>query len=180
MIGYLIGAVTLAATIAVLWVKGWRPGFISLHAATGWIIVAATAVMLLGAVLRGTHGGPINPFTGQRKPESEWPGDHFSMTSKRIFFEYTHKICGYSLIPLVITAILSGLYDSDAPRWMWLAAAIILLMSAAAFVVLQARGRCIDTYQAIWGTDPSLPGNKRRFAIGIGVRRHAHDPDGAS
>ncbi len=38
------------------------------------------------------------------------------------------------------------------------------------FVVLQRAGRCIDTYQAIWGLDPSLPGNRRR-PIGLGIVR---------
>ena len=38
------------------------------------------------------------------------------------------------------------------------------------FAVLQRRGMAVDTYQAIWGSDPSYPGNKRR-PIGWGVRK---------
>jgi hypothetical protein len=37
-------------------------------------------------------------------------------------------------------------------------------------VSLQRAGRCIDTYQAIWGLDPDLPGNRRR-PIGFGIVR---------
>jgi hypothetical protein len=44
------------------------------------------------------------------------------------------------------------------------------LMMAGAFVSLQRAGRCIDTYQAMWGLDPDLPGNRRR-PIGFGIVR---------
>jgi hypothetical protein len=37
-------------------------------------------------------------------------------------------------------------------------------------VALQRSGRCVDTYQAIWGPDPTLPGNRRK-PIGWGVSR---------
>jgi hypothetical protein len=40
----------------------------------------------------------------------------------------------------------------------------------AAFARWQRAGRCIDTYQAIWGPDPAHPGN-RRPPVGWGVRR---------
>ncbi|MGA7199891.1 hypothetical protein [Roseiarcus sp.] len=42
------------------------------------------------------------------------------------------------------------------------------LLGAA--ITLQRAGRCLDTYQAIWGPDPSLPGNRRK-PIGWGVSR---------
>ena len=38
------------------------------------------------------------------------------------------------------------------------------------FIWLQRAGRCVDTYQAIWGLDPNLPGNRRR-PIGFGISR---------
>ena len=37
-------------------------------------------------------------------------------------------------------------------------------------ITLQRAGRCLDTYQAIWGPDPAHPGNKRK-PIGWGVSR---------
>ena len=45
---------------------------------------------------------------------------------------------------------------------------MLLLMVA---VRLQRAGRCIDTYQAIWGPDPCHPGNSRGV-IGWGIRRY--------
>jgi hypothetical protein len=47
----------------------------------------------------------------------------------------------------------------------------------AAFAVLQIRGRAVDTYQAIWGPDLDLPGNRMK-PIGFGVRRRG-DSGGA-
>ena len=39
-----------------------------------------------------------------------------------------------------------------------------------ACVVLQRRGRAIDTYQAIWGPGAEHPGNQRK-PIGWGIRQ---------
>jgi hypothetical protein len=173
--GYALSAVVVIAMFAVIFSNGGYFRLASPHAFLGIMVLSLTVIQVVGAIMRGTHGGPIDPFTRRRKPESEWPGDHFSMTRKRIVFEYTHKILGYLLIPLVILALFSGLYDADAPRWMWLTSAILILISVAAFVRLQLLGRCIDTYQAIWGTDPALPGNKRNSPIGVGVRRYPNN-----
>ena len=63
-----------------------------------------------------------------------------------------------------------GLLIVDAPRWMALILGVWWLILMAAFTRLQAAGRCIDTYQAIWGPDPAHPGNHLR-PIGWGVRR---------
>ena len=58
----------------------------------------------------------------------------------------------------------------DRPRWMLLTLTLWWLLLAAAFYALQKNGRCIDTYQAIWGPDPAHPGNRRPLP-GWGVRR---------
>jgi hypothetical protein len=55
---------------------------------------------------------------------------------------------------------------------MWLAIALWWLFCAVVFVALQRRVGCIDTYQAIWGLDQTLPGYRRQ-PIGLGVVRLA-------
>ena len=67
-------------------------------------------------------------------------------------------------------AILTGLWLANGPVWMWLCLGLWWLVLAMVATVLQRRGWAIDTYQAIWGPDPLLPGN-RRAPIGIGIRR---------
>jgi hypothetical protein len=134
------------------------------------MLVLLVLVQVIGARLRGTHGGPVDPFTRKRRPRNLWPGDHFSMTSRRVIFEYVHKAAGYLLLALTVLALCTGLVTADAPRWMLLALGLWWLVMAGIFVWLQRAGRCIDTYQAIWGPDPELPGNRRR-PIGFGVVR---------
>jgi hypothetical protein len=137
----------------------------SLHAGMGWIIVLLGWLQLLGGYLRGSKGGP----TGQRER-----GDHFDMTPRRLVFEWTHKLGGYVAVILspVVTAL--GLHVADAPLWMWIILGIWWTMLVAIALLLQHSGRCLDTYQAIWGPDPALPGNMRNI-IGWGVRRYTAD-----
>jgi hypothetical protein len=92
------------------------------------------------------------------------------MTRRRIVFEYIHKAAGYLLLALTLVAIPTGLVAADAPRWMPIAMGIWWLVMLALFVWLQRAGWCMDTYQAIWGLDPDLPGNRRR-PIGFGIVR---------
>ena len=103
------------------------------------------------------------------------------MTRRRIIFEHIHKSAGYLLLALTVLALCTGLYAADAPRWMPVALGAWWIIMAGVFVALQRAGRCIDTYQAIWGLDPELPGNRRR-PIGLGIVRRPvtdfeHDPE---
>lgn len=171
-LGYVVAFVMTAALALELW---HRPGGAvapthSTHAALGWCVVLLGWAQVLGSSLRGTHGGPVDPFTRKPKPPAEWPGDHYCMTRRRIVFEYAHKCTGYALAALAAAAIVTGLARADALRWMWLALCAWWIACTVGVVLLQRRVRCIDTYQAIWGLDRSLPGYRRR-PIGIGVRR---------
>ena len=154
----------------VLVERGWESPVHNLHTAAGWLVVLLVLAQLIGSWLRGTHGGPVDPFTRKPRPAALWPGDHFSMTRRRVIFEYVHKGAGYVLLALTVLALCTGLIAADAPRWMPVALGAWWLMMAAAFITLQRGGRCIDTYQAIWGLDPELPGNRRR-PIGFGIVR---------
>lgn len=131
------------------------------HAVLGWAVLALLAAQVLGGWLRGTKGGPT---------DIAMRGDHFDMTPRRIVFEYVHKTLGYVALMLAAAAIFSGLWRANAPVWMWLALGPWWIGVAALFATLQRRRPVLDTYQAIWGCDPTLPG-ARRAPIGFGVRR---------
>ena len=113
--------------------------------------------------LRGSKGGPGEPTVR---------GDHYDMTPHRNAFEKTHKSLGYAALLLAIGSVLMGLVVADAPRWMLLAIGLWWLVLIVAFVALQSQGRCIDTYQAIWGPDAVHPGNRTR-PNGWGIRRYS-------
>ena len=90
------------------------------------------------------------------------------MTRRRIIFEYVHKGAGYLLLAMTVVALCTGLTAADARRWMPLVLGVWWLVMAGVFASLQRAGSCIDTYPAIWGLDPDLPGNRR---IGFGIVR---------
>jgi hypothetical protein len=92
------------------------------------------------------------------------------MTGWRRVFERLHKGLGWLAVLVAALAILLGLGLVDAPRWMALTLALWWLALVAVFVRLQRAGRCIDTYQAIWGPDPAHPGNRLK-PVGWGIRR---------
>ncbi|WP_299283257.1 cytochrome b561 domain-containing protein [uncultured Tateyamaria sp.] len=152
--------------IAALLLILWRPQTVAVlpgpHACIGWTVLALTATQVVGGILRGSKGGPT---------DRQMRGDHYDMTPRRLVFEYAHKSLGYVAWLLSCVAVFTGLWQANGPNWMWIALGLWYLVLVAAFAWLQAQGRATDTYQAIWGSDPNLPGNKRP-AIGIGVRTH--------
>lgn len=144
------------------------------HRWFGWAVMASGWVQVLGGVWRGSKGGGTTAIGLGASSEDAMRGDHYDMTARRYRFEYVHKVVGTAAILLAVVVIGMGLKLADAPRWMvavltvwWLA-----LISVAGH--LQRTGRCIDTYQAIWGPDPIHPGNRMRV-IGWGVRRHSRE-----
>lgn len=162
-----------AAAVAVLATPG-EPPWRSFHALAGWFVVLLGVVAIVGSLFRGTHGGPLAPYTRTPTPPGAWGGDHYDMTPRRVFFERVHKSVGYLCLVLSVAAILSGLAAADALIWMWLALAVWWLGFVLVFALLQRQGRCIDTYQAIWGIDERLAGN-RVPPIGWGIRRFNRD-----
>jgi hypothetical protein len=160
--GLQIGGVAIGAVaVTLVWSRVATTGAATLHHALGWAVLAAGGVQILHGFGRGTKGGPTAPTPR---------GDHFDMTRRRVVFERVHKSLGWIVVMAAVAAIISGLVVADAPRWML---AVLLLWwggLVAALVHWQRSGRALDTYQAIWGTDPALPGN-RRPPIGWGIAR---------
>ena len=149
-----------AVLLAVLHASG-TGRTVRIHHALGWTVAAAGWIQATAGALRGSKGGPT---------DASPRGDHYDMTPRRIAFERLHKGLGWSVVPLVWLATGYGLLLADAPRWMPVALVAWWSCLIALFVVLQRRGLCIDTYQALWGDGPHHPGNQRR-PIGWGVVR---------
>ena len=99
------------------------------------------------------------------------------MNVRRRIFEALHKSVGYCLLLLAVATIVMGLWQVNAPRWMWICVLSWWILLVCTFIVLQRKGFAIDTYQAIWGDDPSHPGN-RLPSPGWGVRRLGRDQKG--
>jgi hypothetical protein len=131
------------------------------HAWGGWVLVVLGWLQIAAGLRRGSKGGPT---------DAQMQGDHYDMTQHRIRFERWHKGVGWLAVVAAVVVISLGLQVADAPRWMAVVLAAWWLLLALAAWRLQRQGRCIDTYQAIWGPDPRHPGN-RIPPIGWGVKR---------
>ena len=140
----------------------------SLHNWLGYgVLVGAAAQVVLG-VFRGSKGGPT---------DVKIRGHHYDMTPWRRMFEALHKMIGYTVILLAMVTILLGLWKANGPVWMWLTLGVWWTLLLVVFVSLQKRGMAVDTYQAIWGTDPAHPGNQGP-APGWGMRRYGETMEG--
>lgn len=155
-----IAAMSLGAVLAWGQGRGGTPAAV-LHGWAGWALVAMGWLQVAAGLGRGSKGGPT---------DERLRGDHYDMTRQRIGFERLHKSLGWFSVLLSIGVIGLGLQVADAPRWMALALAAWWLLLAGAAWRWQRQGRCIDTYQAIWGPDPHHPGNRLK-PVGWGVRR---------
>ena len=153
-----VAAMTLGLLIAFENASG-AGGAAAIHRLCGWIAVVIGWVQVAAALVRGHKGGPTEPTLR---------GDHYDMTPRRVAFERAHKSLGWIAVPFAIAATCLGLVLVDAPRWMPAALALWWIALIGLGVALQRSGRCVDTYQAIWGPDPSLPGNRRK-PIGWGI-----------
>jgi hypothetical protein len=156
------GVLVMSVAAALAWGRGRGASAAALvHAWAGWALVAAGWLQVVYGLRRGSKGGPT---------ETTLRGDHYDMTPRRLHFERVHKGLGWLSVLAAIGVIALGLHLADAPRWMAVVLAAWWLLLIAAAWQLQRQGRCIDTYQAIWGPDPRHPGN-RLPPVGWGVRR---------
>lgn len=157
-----LGMALVALGVILAWNQGAQTTPVAQwHHWLGWAVVLAGMVQLISAWLRGSKGGPTEP---------SMRGDHYDMTAHRRRFERLHKGLGWLAIAAAVLTVLLGLVAADAPRWMAGVLAVWWLLLGTLTWRWQRQGRCIDTYQAIWGPDPRHPGNQRP-ASGWGVRR---------
>ena len=134
-----------------------------LHRWGGWALVLLGWRQLVSGLRRGSKGGPT---------DARLRGDHYDMTPRRILFEAVHKGAGYLVLLLALASTATGLRQADAPRWMVLLIGLWWSVLAVAFIIWQRRGRCLDTYQAIWGPGHEHPGHAVG-PVGPGIRRAA-------
>lgn len=157
------GMMAIGSFVYILIFGGTR--HMPLHETMGWIVIIGLGVQISLGAFRGTMGGPTDPAS-----DDSLYGDHYYMTTRRYFFEYTHKSLGYVLLLLSWATGAVGMWAVNAPHWMWLILGAWLLFLVVAFVYLQRRGYAIDTYEALWGVEPHHPGNHKKIT-GLGVRR---------
>ena len=157
-------AIVMAAIgVALVWTSAnGATALARWHGYTGWLVMALGVAQAAAGFARGSKGGQSEPSLR---------GDHYDMTVRRNRFEITHKSLGYAVLLLAVSTVFMGMVVADAPRWMLLAISLWWLVLTVAFVVLQKQGRCIDTYQAIWGPDANHPGNRIK-PIGWGIKRY--------
>lgn len=156
--------------IAVILIKlapqiAWTDG---VHYLFAWTALALAIVQLGGGLLRGSKGGPTDP-----QPDGSLRGDHYDMSTRRVAFEYIHKSVGYFALFASVGAIISGLWQANAPHWMWISLPLWWATVIFIFVRLQRRGMCVDTYQALWGPELQHPGNQRTKPVGLGAQRRS-------
>lgn len=156
------GVAVMTLGVALAWGQGAAASATAeLHAWAGWMLVLLGWLQVAAGLGRGSRGGP---------GAEQLRGDHYDMSAHRIRFERLHKSLGWLSLLAALGVMALGLYLADAPRWMALALAAWWALLAAAAMHWQRQGRCVDTYQAIWGPDPQHPGNQRQ-PVGWGVRR---------
>jgi hypothetical protein len=158
-----LGVMAMTVGIWLVFGTGTRNGIAAwIHVVLGWSVCAVGWLQVVAGILRGSKGG---------RTDVRVRGDHYDMTNWRRRFERLHKGLGWLAIVVAIPTIAVGLKVSDAPRWMAFVMIIWWAGLAVWFVRLQLQGRCIDTYQAIWGPDEEHPGN-RIPPIGWGISRY--------
>lgn len=171
------GVLLMSTGIALAWGRG---GSLSLaaqaHAWTGWLLLGLGWLQVAGGILRGSKGGPLDASGQTVMSEQSKRGDHYDMTPRRRRFERWHKLLGYTALAASVLAINLGLALADAPRWMWLGMWVWWAFWIGSFVTLQTKGRCIDTYQAIWGSGQEHPGNQME-SLGWGMHRYSADAE---
>ncbi len=156
------GVILMLVGAALAWSNATPSSSIAVwHGYLGWSVVALGVLQMLGGWMRGSKGGPT---------DVQIRGDHYDMTAHRLWFEGIHKTCGWLALVLAVMTVCLGLWAADAPRWMVALLAAWWIGLFAFGVWMEKSGRCVDTYQAIWGPDPVHPGNRRQH-VGWGARR---------
>lgn len=166
------GAVALT-TIAAALIMGhddYRGPSRAVHAWAGWTVLTLAVVQVVSAHLRGTKGGPTAPRLSSNGAILDLHGDHYDMTPHRYRFEWIHKTAGMAAVLMALATLLTGLWAADAQRWIWAGLLAFWFCLLAAAVRWQRQGRCLDTYQAIWGPGLEHPGNSMKV-VGFGIRR---------
>ncbi len=164
-------ALIVAIAVVVVLTAPDRAAYPGIHYIFGWTVALLTALQVTAALLRGDKGGPTAPGR-----DGSLRGHHYDMTRRRIAFEMFHKTAGYTVLLIAVFATLTGLWQANGPRWMWIVIPGWWLALAGLFVLFSKQGRVVDTYQAIWGPDAVHPGNQRPRRVRPPRPRGRHGP----
>jgi len=140
--------------VGLLLILTVRGPVVTLHGWLGYGVLAGMFAQVMLGIFRGSKGGPSDAAKGY-----SLHGDHYDMTPRRLYFEWCHKTLGYVTLMLAAVTIFVGLWQANAPRWMWLIIVVWWVMLVGWAIHLQRQGRAVATYHAIWGDDPTHPGN---------------------
>lgn len=160
------GVFLMMPALWFVWDYGALPDQLGFHGQLGWSLVLFAMLQITSGLLRGSKGGPT---------DTTMKGAHYDMTMRRVIFEYVHKNLGYLALFTAFSAVLTGLWQSNAPVWIWLVVFLWWSSLSLLFLSLQKLGFAFDTYQAIWGPNPLLPGNKRKPIGFPGLRVKKYD-----
>ena len=152
---------TLFLTLCGFWLIYGTSDALNWHTVFGYAILGLVVVQIVMGIFRGSKGGPTAPAE-----DGSLRGDHYDMTPWRLMFERIHKMLGYFLLLLGAATIINGMWFVNAPRWMWIVLSLWWACLLIVAIALQRKGWAVDTYQAIWGPDPSHPGNRVQERLG--------------
>lgn len=159
------GGVVMLIGFALIMFKAESLADIDAHFYLGWFLVIFACIHMTSGRFRGSKGGPT-----ELASEGTLHGDHYDMTVRRKCFEYYHKYFGYVLLGGSIVGVITGMWIANGPIWMWIVMSCWWGVILVCFYSLQSRGMAIDTYQAIWGPNPDMPGSELK-PIGWKVRK---------
>tara|TARA_R110002124_G_scaffold281740_1_gene456371 strand:- start:10491 stop:11417 length:927 start_codon:yes stop_codon:yes gene_type:complete len=146
-----------AVALAIIILTTLADSAAGLHQWLGYTVLVFGVFQALSGYFRGSKGGPADSISSEIQP-----GDHYDMTPWRLAFETVHKSIGYLVLPVAAVAIISGLWRVNGAVWMWVTISSWWIFLIFGSFYLQAGGNAVDTYQAIWGADPSHPGNQMK------------------
>ena len=126
----------------------------STHAILGYTTLGLMYLQGLIGYLRGTTGGDYPHPEGKK-----W--DHFDMTKRRLIFEHSHKTVGYVALFVAFAATFTGIYTMQMPWYFYIIQVSVTVIIALLYLIYWNKKR-YTTYQAIFGLDKNLPGNREK------------------
>lgn len=150
------GIMLLALCIILTFSNSLASFPVNWHGWIGWTIISLACMQIASGYLRGSKGGPTAPSA-----DGNLRGDHFDMSRRRVLFEAFHKTVGYLLLLGGASGVLHGMWTANASRWMFVCIISFWVLLGVSALIISRRFVVRNTYHAIWGPDPNLPGNQR-------------------
>lgn len=157
--GLQYGGIALASAALIVILRETGGGFGTLHGRCGLAVMGLGWLQVASGWLRGSRGGPTGARADPADPAT-WRGDHYDMTRHRRVFEGWHKPAGWAAVILSAVTVMLGTALVGAPSWLMALVGALQAATAVGLIDGATRGRWVDTYAALWGTDRRHPGNR--------------------